>query len=266
MQRTLRQMAVKITVALLVAPMGAYLGLLAWMLTTHLLFALSSTSMIVLHIFGIDLKSLQFLTMTFDLARSNQTALYGSAIAGFCGAGALALSLPAPESTKSAGLLIPVIMAALCVAGGVADFHYGITPLSELSFGESAYNASTTPVEHHFLVENIMSLPDRLSGASAEVDGILDYQPQMKRFVLRSTATEGNYVNVFFFKNRRTLFSGTKREERPRYFERVEPFIGKRVRILGKCVSGQIDADIANVRELAAAPDVPPDSKPVAPL
>jgi len=36
-----RQIAAKTAVALIVAPMGAYLGLLAWMLATQLLFALS---------------------------------------------------------------------------------------------------------------------------------------------------------------------------------------------------------------------------------
>jgi hypothetical protein len=266
MQSSLRQVAAKIAVVLAVAPMGAYLGLLAWMLGTLLLFALSSTSMIILHFFGLDLKPLQFLTVALDLARSSQNAMYGSAIAGFTGAGALALSLPAPADKRSASLLLLGVMTTLTIGGALADFRYSITPLSDFTIGEPEYNAGGAPVAHQFTVDNIMTLPDRLSGVTAEVDGILDYQPQMKRFVLRSTDTRGHYVNVYFFKGRHSLFQEKTTEARPRYFDRIEPLIGKLVRILGQCVNGQIDADLANIRELAAKPDKPREAAPLTPI
>lgn len=246
--------------------MGAYLGVLAWMLGIHFLFTLASTSMIMLHVFGIDLKSLQFLTVALDLARSNQIALVGSAFAGFTGAGALALSLPAPAEKRSANLLFLGVMTTLTISGALADFHYSITPLSDFSIGEPAYNAGGAPVDHHFSVEYLMTLPDRLSGVTAEVDGILDYQPQMKRFILRSTVTHGNYVNVYFFKGRRPLFHRGSPDLRPRYFERVEPLVGKPVRILGHCVNGQIDADLANILEWPATPAKPGEAAPLTPI
>jgi len=251
MPTPLKQLALKTVATLFIAGMGFYLGCLAYVLVTNALFYLFTMTMIVLHILGIDSAVLQVISYGFNVARNHEAAMYGADFAFFCG---LAMVTPGHfdfQRKKYPGVLFLSAVTLLFVAGVLADFHYGVTPLSEISFRESVYNARRLPVEHHFSVENVMHLEDRLSGVLAETEGILDYQPQMKRFILRSASQEGRYVKLFFFKGQRTIFSEMHREDKPRYHEMLTPFIGRRVRVLGKCVNGQIDVDIADMQEIA---------------
>ena len=251
MRTPFKQLAIKIVATLIIAGMGFYLGCLAYVLVTNALFYLFTITMIVLHILGIDSAVLQVISYGFNVARNHETAMYGAGFALFCG---LATVMPGHfdfQRKKNPGMLILSAVTLLFVAGVLADFHYGVTPLSEISFRESVYNAQRLPVEHHFSVDNVMYLEDRVSGVLAETEGILDYQPQLKRFILRSASQEGHYVKLFFFKGQRTIFSEMHKEDKPRYHEMLTPFIGRRVRVLGKCVNGQIDVDIADVQEVA---------------
>mgnify|MGYP007072871340 CR=1 FL=1 len=70
-------------------------------------------------------------------------------------------------------------------------------------------------------------------------------------FILRSAIEEGISINLFFFKGQRTIFSGMLKDDNPRCYEKLKPFIGRRVRVLVTCVNGQIDVDMADVHEIS---------------
>lgn len=251
MPTPLKQLALRIVVTLVIAGMGFYLGCLAYVLITNALFYLFTMTMIVLHILGIDSAVLQVISYGFNVARNHETAMYVAGLAFFCG---LAIVTPGhfdSQGKKYPGVLFLSAVTILFVAGVVADFQYGVTPLSDISLLESTYNERHLPVEHHFSVENVMHLEDRLSGVLAEAEGVLDYQPQMRRFILRSASHEGHYVKLFFFKGQRTIFSEMHKDDKPRYHEMLEPVIGRRIRVLGKCVNGQIDVELADVQEIS---------------
>lgn len=262
----MKKIAIQIFGTLLVAVMSCYLGCLAYRLAMHGLYSLSASSLIVLHVFGIDLSILQASTMALDSARSNETAMYAAGVVAFCVFAVLAPGQLGRRDGKYPGIVLLTAVTVLFGIGISADFCYGITPLSETAFSDPAYNARRIPVEHQFAVENVIYLPDQLSGVTAEVEGILDYERNMKRFILRSATDKANYVKVYFFKGRRTIFSDASVDKKPRYFALAESFVGRRVRIMGKCVNGQIDADVADMRETKGPPDNGNVSRPLAPL
>lgn len=251
MPTSIKQLAIKTFATLVIACMGFYLGCLAYGLLTNALYYLFTMSMIVLHFLGIDSAVLQVISYGFNIASNHETAMYVAGFALFC---ALAMVTPGLfdfQQHKYPGVLFLSAITILFVAGLLADFHYGVTPLSEFSFRESVYNAGRLPVEHHFTVENVMHLEDRLSGVLAETEGVLDYQPGIQRFILRSSIQNDYYVKLFFFKRQRTIFSDMQKDDKPRYHEKLEPLIGRHVRVLGTCVNGQIDVDIAYIQEIS---------------
>jgi len=251
MPASIKQLALKTFATLVIACMGFYLGCLAYVLITNVLFYLFTMSMIVLHILGIDSAVLQAISYGFNVARNHETAMYVAGFALFC---VLAIVTPGHfdfQQKNYPGVLYLSAVTILFVAGVLADFHYGVTPLSDISFRESTYNERRLSVEHHFSVESVMHLEDRLSGVLAETEGVLDYQPVIRRFILRSAIQKDYYVKLYFFKGQRTIFSDMLKDDKPRYHEMLEPLIGRRVRVLGTCVNGQIDVDIADIQEIS---------------
>ena len=243
--------AIKTIGTLVAALMSLYLGCLLYRLVTHGIFYVALIAMISLHVFGIDSPLLQVLIAGTAVARSSDVTMYAAGAAAFGGAMLLMpRQLDLALAQKPGGSLAVAVPLLFAAALG-ADLYYGITPLSEIDLREPRYNAQNVRIDHRFSVENIMHLPDRLSGVRAEVEGTLTYEPRMKRFQLASTADNGFSVHVFFFKGRRTAFSEIRTDDKPRYYELVAALIGRKVKIIGTCVNGQIDADVADVQEIA---------------
>jgi hypothetical protein len=262
----LNRNAIRTIGTLLVALMGLYLGCFVYRLATHGAFYAAFIAMITLHLFGIESSIFQALVAGMDVARSSDVAMYATGAAAF---GAAMLLTPRQLdlmlAQKPGGHLVAAV--ALVFAAAIsADLYYGITPLSEINLREPRYNAQNARIEHRLSVENIMHLPDRLSGVRAEVEGTLTYEPRMKRFELASAANNGFSVQVFFFKGRRTAFSEIRTDGKPRYYEMVAGLIGRKVKIIGTCVNGQIDADVANVQEIADFTNGGGAERPLAPI
>jgi hypothetical protein len=260
----LQQLAFKTFVTLAVALMGAYLAGLAYVLATNCLYYLAALTLIVFHIFGLDLSALAYLSYGFDIARSNETAMYVAGVIGFCGVAALIPRQLDFARKKYPGIVLLAIFTLAFTAGVAADVRYGITPLSDIAFGETAYNAHGAPVAYHLSVNDVAV--GQPSNVQAEVEGVLEYVSSMRRFRLRSTASNGPSVNLYFFRHQRTLFSGMLKNDRPRYYDNVAPLIGKRVKVLGHCLSGQIDVEVANIQQITEVRNNDDEPAPLAPL
>jgi hypothetical protein len=261
----LNHSAIKTIGTLLAALMSLYLGCLLYRLATHGIYYIALIALISLHVFGIELSILQAVVAGMGVARSSDVAMYAAGAAAFSGAmflmpRQLDLAL-AKKPGGSLAIAVPLVFAAAISA----DLYYGITPLSEINLREPQYNAQNARIDRRLSVENIMHLPDPLSGVRAEVEGTLTYEPRMKRFQLASTANDG-YVRVFFFKGRRTAFSEIMIKDRPRYYEMVAGLIGRKVKIVGTCVNGQINADVADVQEIADFTNGGGAARPLTPI
>jgi len=96
-------------------------------------------------------------------------------------------------------------------------------------------------------VVEIAQLPDKLSRCVAEVEGILVYPEGSTRFELQQEGVRHPTIQVSFFRGRRTLFTDASRTVPPRFYDQVSRFVGKRVRIVGTAVNGQVSADVGHV-------------------
>lgn len=244
------QTIVKASIALLVAALVFYLSCFGYRLATQVLYYLSVMTMILLHLFGIHPAMLQSLVAVLDVARNADEAMLATgAIAGVA-ALVLVLRHVAYPLSRNAVVTLLALVPLLFAGALFTDIRYGVTPVSEIELDKRTYNSDHAPIEHRFSVEQIMHLENRLSGARAEVEGTLDFEPRMKRFRLMSPAGSHHSVYVQFFKGRRTMFSELSPGDRPRYYDQVSPLIGHKVKIFGKCVNGQIDADVADVEAI----------------
>jgi hypothetical protein len=251
MIRDFPQTVFRAAITAVTALMGFYLGCLTYRLVTQLVYYLAVMTLIIFHIFGVDSPVLQAVVYVANRVRESQPAMYA--------AGAVAFGLVAwlaPRALRFEGSRVPRVLVVAGIplafaAGLAADHYYNVTPLSDIAFGPAAYNARNRPVERRWTVEAIAQGTGGVSGTFAETEGLLEYRPSMKRFVLRSTTENGVSINVYFFKGRRTPFSDVSADGKPRYYDAVQPFIGQKVRVLGTCWTGQIDVDIADVQPAA---------------
>jgi hypothetical protein len=251
MSRNLPQTLVRAAVTAVTALMAFYLGGLTYRLVTQLAYYLAVMTLIIFHIFGIDSSMLQAIVHVAGRVRESQPAMYA--------AGAVAFGLVAwlaPRALRFEGSRVPRVLVTAGIplvfaAGLVADYYYNVTPLSDLAFGAAAYNARNRPIERRWTVEAIAQGTGGVSGTFAETEGLLEYRPSMRRFVLRSLTENGLSINVYFFKGRRSPFSDVSADGKPRYYDAVQPYIGQKVKLLGTCWTGQIDVDIADVQRAA---------------
>jgi hypothetical protein len=114
--------------------------------------------------------------------------------------------------------LLVIALPASAAGFYVASFVYvdRIMPHSSMAAAERSVTCRLTVME-------ITQLPDKLSQCIVEVEGS------------------------------RTLFSAASRAVPPRFYEQVSGFLGKRVRIVGTAVNGQVSADVGHVVALAEA-------------
>ena len=239
----------KAALALVAAAVSFYLGCFAYRLAAQLLYSAAVTGMIALHVFNGQPALLQWLVVLLNYVRNADAGMYASGI--IAALTALVLVWRRLHATAGSRTALAAVIPLLAVCALGADILLGVTPLSDIMLKKHGYNAENRRIDHHFSVEQIMHMDDRLSGAHAEVEGTLEYDPRMKRFKLLSPAGAYHSVNVMFFKGRRSMFSELSPDDKPRYYEQVAHLIGKPVRIFGQCVNGQIDADIADVETIA---------------
>jgi hypothetical protein len=257
----MRQVAIKIMSTLLLAPAGFYLGCFAYRVATALLYYLATMSMILLHIFGFHPKVFQVLSFAFDKAREFDPAMYGAGFVALC----IALIVLPKRLDSGTGrerpLAIVVAFLVLFSVAAFCDLSFGITPFGDFAARDRPYNASNRPVSKILSVEDIMYLPDKLSGSFVESEGILEYDQRMGRFSLRNPVERGHSIKLYLYRGSRTQFSEMRRNGKPRYFDKVEHLIGKRVKLLGICVNGQIDVNISDIKLVDQMQQIAPEQK-----
>lgn len=241
---------VRAVLTLFAAVVSFYVGCFTYRLAAQLFYTAAVAGMMVLHVFNGHPALLQWLVVLLDFVRNANVGMYAAGVLAAAAALILVPQRLGSTTARSRAAMFAVI-PLLAVIALCADLILGITPLSEWSVAQRPYNADGRHIDHRFSVEQIMHMEDRLSGAHAEVEGTLEFDPRMQRFKLLSPAGAHHSVYVFFFKGRRSMFSELKPDDKPRYYDQVAPLIGKPVRIFGTCVNGQIDADIADVETIA---------------
>ncbi len=162
------------------------------------------------------------------------------------------------RKTYRGSLVTSSILAVVVVTTLVADWTYGVTPLDDLLPISEVHPPSTKPAVK-LTVTDIMALDHKLSGAFAEVEGILEYSPTMRRFMLRDPGVKSRYITVYFQRGARTSFAQSPDSDRPPpYFDRVQTFVGKYVRVSGKCLNGAVYVDLSDIALLDPSPGVAP--------
>ena len=158
----------------------------------------------------------------------------------------------APPAPARRRFVTTAILAVAFTAALALDLRYGITPLNDLR-PVTAATRSTEPVLT-LSVEDVRMLRGFPSGALAEVEGVLEYSTALHRFHLVDPDRGGVYIQAHFQRAGGSSFDESfGGAARPRYYDRVEPFIGKRVKVVGRCYSGSISADLADIALAGAA-------------
>jgi hypothetical protein len=235
---------------------GFYLASFGYRLVTHLSFFVASVGLIVLTLLGIISRNTPEEAyaplLLVERARASEGAMYA---AGWLGA-LLVLVLVvivvvvakgAEEASWRRARWAGAVVAVLAVFAGGADLYYGVTPYVERIMPHSSMAAAERSVTCRLTVVEIAQLPDKLSRCVAEVEGILVYPEGSTRFELQQEGVRHPTIQVSFFRGRRTLFTEASRTVPPRFYDQVSGFVGKRVRIVGTAVNGQVSADVGHV-------------------
>jgi hypothetical protein len=215
-------------------------------------FALSSELTqggIVLHVVGGDGRALVGLGRVAERAFASEAGMLATGAAAGLVALACVLwragSLTAPRAAAVASVLLAVGATAFGV-----DLHLGLTPWSESGWRSRGLVERGLAPERKLTVDEIRCLPDALSGSLAETEGVLAYHDGLRRFHLASPDGDGAYVKVFFFQRRRGGPSEMRGDGPPRHADQVAPLVGRRVRLVGRVVNGQIDVELTDVTPL----------------
>jgi hypothetical protein len=172
------------------------------------------------------------------------------------------IALKRPQRTTRRSLVTSSILTAVVVTTLVADWTYGVTPLDDVlpisEIHRRSHPLSTEPAVK-LTVTDIMALDHKLSGAFAEVEGILDYSPAMRRFMLRDPEGNARSIAVYFQRGAARSFDQSLDPDRPpRYFDRLKPFVGHPVKVYGKCLNGAVYVDLSDIALFDSTPALAP--------
>lgn len=208
--------------ALVCAAAGFYLGSFFYRLLTQTPCWVATVGAITLYVFGLDDPVVMAPSWLLERIRTNEIGMLGTG--AIVAVAALALVWWLTARATSAG-----------------------TRHGALAARAAAVVMTTSRAECRLTARDATHLPDRSSDCLAEVDGILVFSAETGRVALRPLDDEGPSITVFFFRGRRTHFAETPSNGRPRYCDQVAAFLGRRVRIIGTAVNGQVDADGGHV-------------------
>jgi len=249
----IRRLLSMLVVGPLSAAAGFYVAVFAYRLITQLLFYAASVGLIVLYLLGFvsnSTKAAAAPLLLLEVARKSGTATCAAGVMGALAALALLTRIArvgsAPFSWRSTvrfeAVVVGVAGLALC-----ADLWLGVTPYVDRLMPHSDFASARRDVTCRLSVAEIAQLRDNLSGCVAEVEGILVYSSGADHFDLCPEGARYPSIKVYFYRGRRTLFSAMSTTAQPRYFNQVSPFVGKRVRIIGQAVNGQVSADVGHI-------------------
>jgi hypothetical protein len=226
---------------------GFYAASFAYRLVIGILSYLVTMTFIILYLLGIvssNTPGAPFAPMLLlQWAAKNEASFV---VAGFAGAIAT-LVLVARASTWRRAAFAAAALVGLAAVAGAADLWYGVTPYVDRLMPHSDLASAEQTVTCRLTVTEIAQLPDRLSGCVAEVQGVLRYKDSMRRFELFPIDDRHPTIYVYFFRGRRTIFTEENLTGPPRYYDQVSNFEGKRVRVIGKALSGAIYADVGHI-------------------
>lgn len=152
------------------------------------------------------------------------------------------------------------VLAVAVAATLAADWTYGISPLNDLPLRSRLRPPTPAPAHRLTVADYHRRVTDAMVGSVVEVEGVLDYQPRMRRFILRGDEPQAPYLNLYVHRGVRSGFredfvSGRE----PRFVAELRPLFGQRVKVLGKCFRGQVDAEISDIRPVGpGAADLSP--------
>jgi hypothetical protein len=229
------------------AAAGFYGASFAYRLLVGILSYLVTMTFIILYLLGIvssNTPSAPFAPLLLlQWAGASEIAFQA---AGFTGTVGTLVLMARASSWRRAALAGAAILGFAAVAGA-ADLWYGVTPYVDRVMPHSDLAAVQRTVTCRLTVVEIARLEDKLSGCIAEVEGVLRYQNNMKRFALFPLEDRQPTIYVYFFRGRRPLFTEESQTGRPRYYDQVSNFDGRRVRIIGTAVNGALTADVGHV-------------------
>src|SRR5262245_13494281 len=226
---------------------GFYAASFIFRVVIQILSYLVTMSMIILFLLGIisrETPAAPFAPiLLLQLAARNETAFL---IAGMCGA-AGTLVLIGFASTSRRAALTGAALAGFAAVAGAADLWYGVTPYVDRLMPHSDLASAQQTVTCRLTVREVAQLADKLSGCVAEVEGVLRYQESMRRFELFPLEDRRPTIYVYFFRGRRTIFTEENVMGPPRYYDQVSTFVGRRVRVIGKALSGAVYVDVGHI-------------------
>ena len=226
---------------------GFYGASFAFRLVVGILSYLATMTLIILYLLGIvssNTPTAPFApVLVLQWAGASDVVFQAAGIAGAVGT---LILIALASSWRRAALGGAAILGFAAVAGA-ADLWYGVTPYVDHVMPHSDLAAVERTVTCRLTVIEIAHLEDKLSGCIAEVEGVLRYQNNMKRFALFPLEDPQPTIYVYFFRGRRTLFTEDNQTGRPRYYDQVSDLVGKRVRIVGKALNGALYADVGHV-------------------
>ena len=226
---------------------GFYAASFAYRLLVGIFSYLVTMTFIILYLLGIvssNTPTAPFAPMLLIQWAGKSEAAF--LIAGFAGAVGT-LVLVARATTWRRAALAGAALFGFAAVAGAADLWYGVTPYVDRVTPHSDLASAQQTVTCRLTVLEIAHLEDKLSGCIAEVEGVLRYQENMKRFALFPAEDRQPTIYVYFFRGRRTIFSEENEAGRPRYYDQVSNFVGRRVRIIGKALNGAVYADVGHV-------------------
>jgi hypothetical protein len=234
------------------AAAGLYLGCILYRVVAHLAFLGSTFLMILLHVIGADLKVVGAVSLLSERARGNVALMV--AFGGLCAiltAAAMARVFRSEAFRARAWAVSPacVLLMGMLVA---LDIHLGITPASEFPVSDRIRVHTSPVVQAKLTVEEVVYLKDSQAGVFAETEGVLGYEASLGRFCLDGSGQDlsPHRIRLLFIKGKRNGFSEISMDGKPRYYSQVTPLLGRRVRVIGQCYNGSLQADIADITPL----------------
>ena len=202
----------------------------------------------ILHYLGMESLALFFIgiAMVMSQVRDNNAAMLVAA--AFAVPLVAVIAPKRPQGTLRRSVATSAAFVAAFAVVVATDWTYSVSPLNDLLPASKLWLSPSPKTELRLTVEDVRLLPDKLSGAIAEVEGVLEYSPSMRRFVLRSPDVRSNQIYAYFHRGTSSSFGERLDTSRaPRYFDQVQPFIGQRLRVIGKCLDGAIYVEISDI-------------------
>jgi hypothetical protein len=236
------------------AAVGFYLAAFVYRLVIGILYYLGSMTVIILYLLGIvssETPTAPFAPLILiQWARTSEVAFLVAGVAGAVGTliviARVIAAAPAASYWRRAAIAGAVMVGFGAVAGA-GDLWYGITPYVDRLMPHSDLAAAEREVTCRLTVTQVAQLQDKLSGCIAEVEGVLVYEERMRRFSLYPLEDRHPTISVYFFRGRRSIFGDDDRTGPPRFYDQVSNFVGKRVRIVGTALNGQLSADVGHI-------------------